>query len=180
MVTKPHAFFVNYFPTYTTILHKTCLPPIIHNISSINIYRSIQNSIKTKHLPQFKPFLRQTHIQHNMWDKYEKYMAAWIYHISTARIQAPEVTILLTKHRPTTLEDCTCPTKCFCPNNAHSLNNSHRKFFITLTCGIQVLYIETNSNQYCCDSHNTILFCVCPWHIKSNTLPLTITCIMTS
>ena len=53
------ALFVTSFPTYTSLLQKHRLMPIIHNIPSINIHTSIRNSIKTKHLPHFTSFLRQ-------------------------------------------------------------------------------------------------------------------------
>ena len=42
---------------YTSLLHKSRLPPIIHNIPSTTLHTSFHHSIKTQNLPQFTTFL---------------------------------------------------------------------------------------------------------------------------
>ena len=111
MVTKKNALFFTYCLAYTSLLHKPCLPPIIHNIPSITLHKSLRKSIKTQYLTKFTYLLRKTHIHHTMWRKSEKCMAAWLHHISTKSIKVPVRLALPMYHRLTTLEASTHPTK---------------------------------------------------------------------
>ena len=79
------------------------------------------------------------------WGQSDKYIAAWIHHISNKMIQAPGLPPFLTLYHALTLEAFNCPTKTIVPKIiAHSWIPSHRNFFITLTCCMWVLYIATN------------------------------------
>ena len=135
---------------YKSVLHKPRILPIIHNIPSITLYTSIQHLFKNQHLTIFTSFLRQTHNHRTLfWGQSEKSMAAWIHHIHTETIQDPGRPLFITKHQPPTLEASTRPTKTSCLSKiAHSSIPSYQTFFITLSCGIWLFYIVTNSNQY--------------------------------
>ena len=115
-----------------------------------------------------------------MWDQSDKSMSTWLHSISTARIKAPGRPPLLTQHHLTILEASTFLTKILVhPNIKQSYIPSSLTFFLTYTCGIQVLYITINSNQSCHHMQNKISVFVCQRHINLNTPPLTITFITT-
>ena len=81
---------------YTSLLHKSRLPPIIHNIPSTTLHTSFHHSTKTQNLPKFTTFLRQTQIYHTMCGQCKKYIAACHHHIINKMIKAPCSTTILT------------------------------------------------------------------------------------